>query len=84
MIYKLKKDGFGGFFRTWIYNFLTNMPQVVKNNSEFSHAYIADSGLPEGSICAPLLFILYIDGFSEKIEYANLNLYADDAKKKLY
>ena len=80
LIYKLKKYGFGGSFLTWIHNFLTNRPQVVKINSEFSHAYVADSGLPQGSICAPLLFILYIDGISDKIEYANLNLYADDAK----
>ena len=80
LIYKQKKYGFGGFFLTWIHNFLTNRPQVVKINSKLSHAYVADSGLPQGSICAPLLFILYIDGISDKIEYANLNLYADDAK----
>ena len=80
LIYKLKKYGFGGCFLLWIENFLTNRPQRVKINSEFSPMYISTSGVPQGSILGPLFFILYIDGICEKLTYGRISLYADDAK----
>ena len=55
------------------------MQQVVVNGSA-SHAVPVFSGVPQGSVLGPLLFLIYIDGITTVTLSPNshLTLYADD------
>ena len=63
----------------WIKAFLCGRKQYVKLNDQYSNASNVISGIPQGSILGPLLFIIYINELPE-ICTSNLYLYADDAK----
>ena len=65
----------------WIQAFLTNRKHRVKLNNSFSSWCAVLSGIPQGSILGPLLFIIFINDLPEVCkEINNIFLYADDAK----
>ena len=65
----------------WIQSFLTNRNHRVKLNNTFSSWCAVLSGIPQGSILGPLLFIIFINDLPEVCkEINNIFLYADDAK----
>ena len=77
MIYMLAELGFKGKFLTLIDNFLKTRNIRLKVNDYISDAKPCNIGLPQGSILAPLLFLLYTRNFLEGIEGLSLQ-YADD------
>ena len=40
------------------------------------------SGVPQGSVLGPLLFILIISGIGENLKYSSLSRFADDTRMK--
>ena len=70
-----------GLLLQFIKNYLQNRKQQVVINGSISNSLPVHSGVPQGSILGPLLFILFIDDISEAIsEGTELVLYADDTK----
>ena len=67
----------------WIENFLCNRKQCVINGVS-SEWFKVRSGIPQGSILGPILFLIYINDFpdycNESSTNCNMFLYADDAK----
>ena len=76
---KMKAYGIQGKLLTWIEAFLTGRQQVVRVNGELSSSKPVISGIPQGSVLGPLLFILYINDLPDTVQ-ANLLLFADDTK----
>ena len=68
------------FFQTWFQSYLSNRRQFVSINNCSSDALPVKSGVPQGSILGPLLFVIYINDLSSTIMYSNLFKFADDAK----
>lgn len=61
----------------WIKSFLTNRVQSVKLNNVISSPSPVKSGVPQGSVLGPLLFLVYINDIGSNIN-SSLRLFADD------
>ena len=71
---------------TWITNFLTGRKQTVAVNNALSSFLSVLSGVPQGSVIGPLLFIIYMNDVIECLtslpgqSHSSLSLFADDLK----
>ena len=63
----------------WVKNFLSNRLQKVIVNGAESKCHNATSGIPQGSVMGPILFVIYINDMPEMVESATY-LFADDTK----
>jgi len=81
LLYKLKMCGIRGKLLLWVAAFLSNRTQYVKVGSVYSDTAQVISGVPQGCVLGPVLFLLYINdivmNFDQRI---TLKLFADDVK----
>jgi len=78
---KLKHYGISGNILTWIKSFLSNRSQQVQIKGVRSNPAPVTSGVPQGSVLGPLLFLVYINDMPSKVQSTTTStrLFADDS-----
>ena len=77
LLQKLYAIGFSKHSVNWFRSYLINRTFLVNLGNAFSQPACVSSGVPQGSILGPLLFLIYINDMSQAVK-CNLFLYADD------
>ena len=76
---KLKGFGIHGKLLPWLENFLTSRTMKVGLRSTFSLLQMVLSGVPQGSVLGPLLFLMFVDELPYWINN-EMRMFADDTK----
>src|SRR6218665_1086242 len=76
---KIEACGFGGNLLRWIENWLKDKRQRVGIRGAFSEWIGVRSGVPQGSVLGPLLFIIFINDIDIGI-LSKISKFADDTK----
>ena len=63
----------------WIENYLQDRSQYVEINGEKSQWQPVTSGIPQGSVLRPLLFLIYINDLPKHVN-STIYMYADDTQ----
>ena len=77
LLFKLSQHGVKGKTLNWIRAFLLGRTQAVVLEGESSSEVPVTSGVPQGSVLGPLLFLLYINDLPQNIQ-SQVRLFADD------
>ncbi len=80
LLYKLWRIGITGDLWLWFKNYLSGRSHYVSFNNVASSTEAVLSGVPQGSILGPLLFIIYVNDIPDIITYSSYFLFADDVK----
>ena len=80
LLAKLKSIGICGKVHMWLTSFLSNRNQYVILNGTKSRAEPVQSGVPQGTVLGPILFILYINDITSVIKHSYIKIFADDSK----
>ena len=78
LLHKLKSYGIRHHTLNWINAFLTNRTHQVLVNGSHSETQIVTSGVPQGTVLGPLLFLLYINDIENNLT-SKIRLFADDS-----
>ena len=81
LIQKLRNNyGFGGNLLRWFRSYLTNRKQRVTVLGATSNPLSVTSGVPQGSILGPALFLSYVNDLPSTVKSSQVVMFADDTK----
>ena len=82
LIHKLNMIGIRGNLLNWFEDYLKDRQQAVAIKGKISSYKTVFSGVPQGSVLGPLLFLVYINDIVKDIE-SQVKLFADDTSMYL-
>ena len=79
LLQKLRCYNFDNNSLTWFQSYLDNRYQYVCISNTHSKTRHVTSGVPQGSVLGPILFLLYVNDLPLHVNYTKLEMFADDA-----
>ena len=82
LLNKLSRFGITGNVLNWFKSYLSGRQQRVLLNGVISETLPVSSGVPQGSILGPLLFLIYVNDLPTSISSpsVDISMFADDTK----
>ena len=80
LINKLHSYGIRGNLLSWLKNYLDNRSQTVVINGVHSYPANVRSGVPQGTVLGPILFLIYINDLNKCINHSLISHFADDTR----
>ena len=80
LMMKIYQYGIRGKLYSWLRNFLQNRHQQVIVDGKLPREEIVVSGVPQGTVLGPLMFLIYIDDLELSMKNSILRTFADDSK----
>jgi len=77
LLHKLDQYGIRGPVHRWLTNFLTKRKMRVTLEGESSQQVTVDSGVPQGTVLGPILFLCHIYDLPNAVK-SSVRLFADD------
>ena len=78
LLKKLEYYGFDQNVLCWLKDYFNGREQCTSVNGKMSSTRKVKSGVPQGSILGPLLFIITLNDLHKSVNNCSLSLYADD------
>ena len=82
LLEKLCAYGIRGNLLTWLKCYLENRQQTVVINGEHSFTANVKSGVPQGTVLGPILFIIYLNDLEKCVKHSVISSFADDTRLK--
>ena len=78
LYHKLEYYGIRGLLQEWFKSFLTHRSQVMVRDGASSAPITLASGVPQGTVLRPILFLLYVNDLADGLK-STVRLFVDDA-----
>ena len=80
LLQKFHEFGFGGSFLQWFNSYLMGRFQRVAVLGETSDTLPVSSGIRQGSILGPMLFLIYVNYLPDSVLTSHVVMFSDDTK----
>jgi hypothetical protein len=77
---KMRRYGFSEGVCKWIESFLTDRTQTVVVSGTKSGVRVIISGVPQGTVLGPLLFLIFVNDLPDCVKHSIVSLFADDTR----